>query len=108
MIDNQVQSDLIIDAGMNNGDDAEFYLAKGFRVVAVEANPSLVARAKERFASQIAAQRLSVYGVAISDHDGTVEFFEDTEDDGRSSLSQEYAVQNVTSRGGQWRRIEVP
>jgi FkbM family methyltransferase len=108
MIDNQVQSDLIIDAGMNNGDDTEFYLAKGFRVVAVEANPSLVARAKERFASQIAAQRLSVYGVAVSDHDGTVEFFEDTEDDGRSSLSQEYAVQNVTSRGGQWRRIEVP
>jgi FkbM family methyltransferase len=108
MVDNHLQTDLIIDAGMNNGDDTDFYLAKGFRVVAVEANPSLVERAKERFASQIAAKRLSIYGVAINNHDGVVEFFEDVKDDGRSSLSHDYAEQNVTARGGAWRPIEVP
>ncbi len=31
--------DLIFDVGMNNGDDTDFDLAKGFRVVAIEANP---------------------------------------------------------------------
>ena len=33
---------LIIDVGMHNGDDTAFYLAKGFEVVAVEANAALV------------------------------------------------------------------
>jgi FkbM family methyltransferase len=103
-----VQTDLIMDVGMNNGDDTDFYLAKGFRVVAVEANPTLVERAKKRFAPQIDSRRLTLCGVAISSQDGTVEFFEDVKDDGRSSVSQAYAVQNVTTRGGQWRRIEVP
>ena len=38
-------SDLIMDVGMHRGEDAEFYLKKGFRVVGVEANPELVADA---------------------------------------------------------------
>jgi FkbM family methyltransferase len=108
MIDNQLQTDLVIDAGMNNGDDTDFYLAKGFRVVGVEANPLLVEGVKQRFAPQIAANRLSIYGVAITNHDGVVEFFEDVKDNGRSSLSHDYAVQNVTALGHAWRRIEVP
>jgi FkbM family methyltransferase len=107
-VDKQVQTDLVMDVGMNNGDDTAFYLAKGFRVVAVEANPALVERAKERFAAEIAAGRLSLCGVAISDRDGMVDFFEDVKDDGRSSLSHDVAVQNVTTRAGQWRRIGVP
>jgi len=32
---------IIYDVGMNNGDDCEYYLTKGYRVVAVEANPAL-------------------------------------------------------------------
>jgi FkbM family methyltransferase len=103
-----LQRDLIMDAGMNNGDDTDFYLAKGFRVVAIEANPSLVERAKVRFAAQIEARRLTLYGVAISNWDGVIDFFEDVKDDGRSSLSRDYAEQNVTTRGAQFRRIEVP
>jgi FkbM family methyltransferase len=106
--DRPVRNDLIMDVGMNNGDDTEFYLAKGFHVVAVEANPGLVEQAKKRFASQIESGRLTLYGVAISDRDGTVDFFEDLKDDGRGSVSREYAVQNVTARGSQWQRIEVP
>jgi len=33
--------DLIFDIGANNGDDTAFYLKKGFRVVAIEADPAL-------------------------------------------------------------------
>src|SRR5262245_6855839 len=107
-MDTPLHADLVMDVGMNNGDDTAFYLAKGFRVVAVEANPSLVERATRRFAAEIEAGRLTLYGVAINDKDGVVEFFEDVKDDGRSSLSRDYALQNEMARGGQWRRIEVP
>ena len=31
--------DLIFDVGCNNGDDTDFYLRKGFRVVAIDADP---------------------------------------------------------------------
>ncbi len=48
-------SRFIIDLGMNNGDDTAFYLAKGYNVVAVEANPHLVAAARVRFAKDIAS-----------------------------------------------------
>lgn len=44
---------LIIDVGMHNGQDTAFYLAKGFDVVALEANPVLVDAARIRFASEI-------------------------------------------------------
>ena len=33
--------DLIYDIGQHTGEDTAFYLGKGFRVVAVEANPTL-------------------------------------------------------------------
>ena len=34
---------LIYDVGMHNGDDTAYYLRRGFRVVAIEPNPALVA-----------------------------------------------------------------
>ena len=37
-----ISSDLVFDLGLDNGDDTSFYLAKGLRAVAVEANPELV------------------------------------------------------------------
>ena len=43
-------SELVFDIGMHNGDDTAYYLSRGYRVLAVEANPSLCASARERFA----------------------------------------------------------
>ena len=34
--------ELIYDVGMNTGDDTAYYLNRGYRVVAIEANPDLV------------------------------------------------------------------
>ena len=36
------EDDLIYDVGMHRAEDTEFYLAKGFRVIAVEASPGAV------------------------------------------------------------------
>ena len=38
---------LIYDIGMYDGSDTRYYLNEGFRVLAIEANPVLVKRAKE-------------------------------------------------------------
>ena len=62
-----VRDNLIIDVGMHVGHDTSFYLAKGFDVVAVEANPELVRKAETRFASEIATGPLRIFGVAIAE-----------------------------------------
>jgi FkbM family methyltransferase len=65
---------LIYDVGLCDGGDTEFYLAKGFRVVAIEANPALVESAKERFARHIEAGWLIIVETAIGPATGRVEF----------------------------------
>lgn len=58
-------SDLIYDVGMHRGEDTELYLAKGFRVVAFEANPDLINACKTRFADRLADGRLTIVEGAI-------------------------------------------
>ena len=72
---------LIYDVGMHNGADTDFYLRKGFDVVAIEANPDHVARARERFAADIAEGRLVIHDVALTETAGEVSFFVHEHDD---------------------------
>jgi len=57
--------DLIYDVGMHNGSDTAFYLKKGFRVIAFEANPDLVEECTRRFADEIKHGKLIVVEGAI-------------------------------------------
>jgi FkbM family methyltransferase len=68
-------SDLIFDVGMNNGDDTAYYLHKGYRVVAVEADPTLVDKARDRFAAQVRDRQLELVNVGIGPERGTVPFW---------------------------------
>jgi FkbM family methyltransferase len=70
-----VLRDLIYDVGMHDGTDTSHFLARGFRVVAIEANPEFVEQAGEQFADAVAARRLQLLNVAIFEQDGTTEFF---------------------------------
>ena len=47
---NCVREDLIFDVGLHKGEDAAYYLRKGFRVVGIDANPDLIEWNKKRFA----------------------------------------------------------
>ena len=67
--------DLIFDIGMNNGDDTAFYLREGFRVVAVEANPTHGQAGEKRFAAEIAARRLTILNVGIAEQEATLPFW---------------------------------
>lgn len=72
---NQPENHLIFDIGMHIGEDTAYYLHKGFRVVAVEANPVLVRDACMRFKADIDAGRLIIENVAIADCEGKAPFW---------------------------------
>jgi len=61
---------LIIDLGMHKCEDTSFYLSKGYRVVAVDADPNLVESAKNRFSSYYKAGDFEIIQNAISGTDG--------------------------------------
>jgi FkbM family methyltransferase len=65
---------LIYDVGMNNGDDCDYYLRAGHRVVAIEANPALCAGATRRFERAIATGWLTILNLGIADAPGTATF----------------------------------
>lgn len=68
--------DLVYDVGAHKGEDSAYYLAKGYRVVAFEANAELVRACGRRFAAEIAAGRLTLVEGAITDSDApTVRFY---------------------------------
>lgn len=69
------KNDLIIDLGFHNGDDTHFYLAKGYRVVAVEANTTLYLEGMGRFAKEINSGQLQLINKAISPEKGEVSFY---------------------------------
>lgn len=68
-------SKLVYDVGMFDGSDTARYLAMGFRVVAVEANPHYVEQAKQRFKSEISAGRLVVESAGVGKEPGSSPFY---------------------------------
>ena len=74
------QRDLIFDLGCHIGEDAGFYLQKGFRVVGVEANPNLCARLRECFARPLASGQFTLVEKAIAETSGSIEFYANAEE----------------------------
>jgi FkbM family methyltransferase len=70
-----LETDLIYDVGLHNGDDTAFYLSRGYRVVAVEADPRLAKQARVRFEREIRQGRLTVLNVAVGPKEGLVQFW---------------------------------
>ena len=68
----QKHRDLIYDVGLNLGQDTDFYLKKGFRVIAFEADPDNVATCKKRFADAIESGQLIIVEGAIVENKSTV------------------------------------
>jgi FkbM family methyltransferase len=85
---------LVFDLGMNNGDDTEYYLAKGYTVVAVEANPHLCQLANFRFEDAIANGMLKILNFAITDDNKDCIFYVNNENHQWSSLDITWAARN--------------
>jgi FkbM family methyltransferase len=76
-------ADLVYDVGMNLGEDTEFYLKKGYRVVGFEADPLLVDHCQKRFAAELASGQLNIAaGVICADPpaSGTIAFYRSAND----------------------------
>ncbi|MEI6264148.1 MAG: FkbM family methyltransferase [Sphingobacteriia bacterium] len=68
-------ADLIYDIGMHKGEDTKFYLQKGYRVVAVEANPALVAQVSAELKSFIDDGKLIIVNEGIAEKEGSMTFY---------------------------------
>lgn len=78
---------LIFDIGMSEGNDTSFYLRKGFRVVGVEADPTIQQHLYDRFNSDVAEGRLVIVNRAACARAGDeVDFFVNLRQQGHSSV----------------------
>lgn len=84
--------DLIFDIGMHEGWDTAYYLAKGFRVVAVDANPALCQAAREKFSKEIAYGRLTILNLGIADTRGDFDFYITRNKTDWSSFRKDFAA----------------
>lgn len=94
---------LIFDVGMHVGQDTAFYLAKGFHVLALEANPLLVKEAALRFKREIEEQRLTILNIGVGDKEGVFPFYVNAQYSEWSSFDRE-----TGSRGACREVIQVP
>lgn len=83
-----MQPSLIYDVGAHKGEDTDFYLKKGFSVVAIEANPDLAKGIEARFRKEIDAGRLFLIAAAVAPAAGWAEFY----------ISSRHSVWGTTER----------
>jgi FkbM family methyltransferase len=100
-----IDPDLAFDIGANTGQDTAALLARGLRVVAVEANPKLCANMRARFADAIGDGRLVIIDKAISGRK-TVTFYVNSADSGWGTTSASYAGRGA-AMAGKLEQIEV-
>jgi FkbM family methyltransferase len=92
---------IVYDVGANNGDDTEYYLKKGFRVVAIEANPTLANHIRTRFAGALQNRRLEVVNIAVGDGDYKSRLYVNSRDSKLSTLVKPFHYDE------QWTDIEI-
>jgi FkbM family methyltransferase len=90
MNNTSINKNLIFDIGMHNGRDSQFYLDKGFKVIAIEASPISCQDAESKFERELASGQLKIYNNAISDQSGTVKFIRYKNHDDWSSIVPEW------------------
>ncbi len=67
--------DLIYDVGMDNGDDTAYYLHKGYRVVAIEADPVTAEAGRQRFSAAIQQGKLTIVNCGVAADEGETTFW---------------------------------
>jgi len=100
---NEPESDsgLIFDVGLHTGEDSEYYLKKGFRVVAVEALSKLCDIASQRLRSYVESGQLVIVNAAIAESDGPITFYENQQNSlwgtTRPEIAQTFAYLGAVS-----------
>jgi FkbM family methyltransferase len=96
------QPDLVYDIGAHIGQDSEFYLKKGFRVIVIEADPSLAAAIQARL-SPYPAERWVLLTEGIGAVSGKLPFYLNHTFSEWNSFREDHGT-----RGGQFEVIAIP
>lgn len=94
---------IVFDIGANDGRDTAFYLAKGFHVVAVDADPRLCDQIRTTQAQAIADGRVTVENVGVARHRGVMPFYVNAFSEWSSFRAKSKATTQNTHT-----RIDVP
>ena len=82
--ENKFNQKVIYDVGAHKGEDTLYYLKKGFKVIAFEADPELISDLKKKFALYIHRKKLILIEGAItnmeSDANGKIPFYRNSQD----------------------------
>lgn len=89
-----MEENLVFDIGMHRGEDSEFYLKKGFRVIGVEANQELCEEVIKKYQSEIQRGQLTIINKAIAQQPGRVKFYLNTKLSVWGTLLPEWAERN--------------
>jgi FkbM family methyltransferase len=93
--------DLIYDVGLHHGQDTDYYLKMGFRVVAFEAAPANAEFCRKRFERELEEGRLTIVEGAITEDVSSngkpaeVKFYRNADHSLWGSTSDEWAMRNV-------------
>jgi len=89
------RNNLIFDLGFHKGEDTEYYLSKGFQVIAVEANKELFDQGSKRFQNAISKNQLILINKAIYyESDRTIQFYVNKNKSVWGSIKKELAEQD--------------
>jgi FkbM family methyltransferase len=99
---------LIFDVGLHKGEDTDFYLKKGFKVIAFEAEPDLVAHCKDYFRQPIADHRLQIVEGAVARQEAgeCIAFYKNLQKSDWGTIDQRWVERNEKS-GTRSVKIEV-
>lgn len=113
MKDTRKYSDLIYDVGLHHGEDTDYYLKKGFRVIGFEADPDLAAGCRRKFSDQIKTGKVTIVEGAIvpvpsgGAVEKTIKFYKNKEIDVWGTVVEDWARRNE-HLGTSSQVIEVP
>lgn len=106
-----MNKNLIYDVGMHKGEDTSYYLKKGFKVVAFEADPDLISMNKENFSKEIKDGDLIIVEGAIIDKSKTsakkIKFYKNQSNTVWGTVVEEWSIRNE-QMGSKSIIIEVP
>jgi FkbM family methyltransferase len=98
---------LIYDVGAHEGEDTEFYLIKGFSVVAIEAVPELCERISEKYRVYVEHGRLKILNFVVTNAPGRVDFYVDEKKSVWGTTNLAWVARNRAIGGGRIRKITV-
>lgn len=89
-----IDDGLIYDVGAHRGEDSDYYLKLGYRVVAVEANPHLVEWLRERFRREIEEGTYTLVPNAIGERDEEIVFYVNRKNSAWGTTDPDWAARN--------------